>query len=337
MPSIQIAYNWAVATCNNPNVGYSQSYRNQRTVNGVTYYDCSSFIWYALIAGGFDCVKANGGNTWPFTTYTMPRVLKNLGFTKHSTAQPWQQGDILLTTSHTEMAFDKTRTMGAHTDGVALAQQVSINSNPSTPSGWGELWRYGDGAVTEWVSKNDFLTAGEMQNNATIVYSYLIDKGWSKNAVSALLGNLQTESNINPGLWQDRVISEASGFGLVQWTPSTNYTNWAKNKGYAIDDGYGQLCWIDEETVNKGQWIQTTAYPISFDDFKKSNDEIDYLTYAFMYNFERPESLVQPTRITQAEYWDKWYQGEYVPPPNPPSAPDWKRPLPIWFCRKKYF
>lgn len=42
MPSIQQAYNWAVETCANENVGYSQEYRNQQTVKGITYYDCSS-------------------------------------------------------------------------------------------------------------------------------------------------------------------------------------------------------------------------------------------------------------------------------------------------------
>ena len=56
MPDIQKAYNWAIGTCNAPNVGYSQAYRNQRTVNGITYYDCSSFIWYALMAGDFQVV-----------------------------------------------------------------------------------------------------------------------------------------------------------------------------------------------------------------------------------------------------------------------------------------
>lgn len=51
MANIQLSYNWAIETCVKPNVGYSQQYRNQRTVNGITYYDCSSFVWYALIAG----------------------------------------------------------------------------------------------------------------------------------------------------------------------------------------------------------------------------------------------------------------------------------------------
>ena len=77
MPSIQSAYNWAIETCAKENVGYSQTYRNQQTVNGITYYDCSSFIWYALIAGGWDLVSVWG--TWPFTTSSMAGVLKQVG------------------------------------------------------------------------------------------------------------------------------------------------------------------------------------------------------------------------------------------------------------------
>ena len=50
MPDINKAYSWAIETCNAPNVGYSNAYR--QTVGGITYYDCSSFINYALLAGG---------------------------------------------------------------------------------------------------------------------------------------------------------------------------------------------------------------------------------------------------------------------------------------------
>ena len=145
MASIQTAYEWAIEKCNAPNIGYSQTNRMEKTVNGITYYDCSSFIWFALKAGGFDVVKANGGSTWAFTTGTMANALRLLGFTKMGTSQPWKPGDILIRTGHTEMAFDSNHTMGAHSSKVPLEQQVSINSNPSSASSWLELWRYGGG------------------------------------------------------------------------------------------------------------------------------------------------------------------------------------------------
>ena len=34
--NIQVSYQWAIDTCNKKNVGYSQTYRNQQTVNGIT-------------------------------------------------------------------------------------------------------------------------------------------------------------------------------------------------------------------------------------------------------------------------------------------------------------
>ena len=86
--SLNNAYTWAINTCNKANVGYSQSYRNQQTVNGITYYDCSSFIWYALKAGGFDVTTAYrtatsanySGNA--ITTHNMSSWLTALGFTQ---------------------------------------------------------------------------------------------------------------------------------------------------------------------------------------------------------------------------------------------------------------
>lgn len=333
MANIQQSYNWAIETCNAENVGYSQTYREQQTVNGITYYDCSSFIWYALLAGGFD-VLAHHAN-YAFTTRDMCGVLEQLGFVKHSTAQPWVAGDILWRRGHTEMAFDKDHSMGAHTSNVPLAQQVSINANPSSANDWTELWRYEQGAKTEWIKGNRWLSIGEMQNNANIIYSYLLSKGWSTNAISAMLGNMQTESTVNPAIWQGLKVNPNLGYGLVQWTPSTNFTNWAQENGYQIDDGNAQLIWIDEVTTQVSQWIPTAKYPLTFEEFKVSTETPEYLADAFLKNFERPEQIEQPDRMTQARYWYEWYNGQPVPPPNSGGEGDWKSKMPIWLMLKQ--
>lgn len=336
MPNIQFAYNWAIETCNAPNVGYSQDWRNEKVVNGVKYYDCSSFIWYSLLAGGYDVVKAHGNNTWPFTTRDMAASLKILGFTKHATTQPWLPGDILIRTGHTEMAFDKNHTMGAHSSKVPLDQQVSINSNPTLASAWLELWRWEVSPETEWIKGNRWLNTGEMQNNAQIIFSTLLSKGWTVNAIAGLLGNCQKESTINPGIWQNLNPNPNLGWGLVQWTPSTNYTDWARQHGYGNDDGYGQLEWIDSETIPFGQWIPTTQYPLSFSEFKASTESPEYLADAFLRNFERPEVIPQPEREKYARYWYDWWDGEPVPPPNPKPEPDWSPSMPIWLALRHY-
>lgn len=155
-----------------------------------------------------------------------------------------------------------------------------------------------------WVYGNRFLTESEMQNNAKIIYSYLKARGWTLNAIAGMLGNMQTESSINPAIWQNLDYGNTSlGYGLVQWTPSTNYTNWANTKGYDITNGDYQLQWIDEETVNFGQWIATGDYDISFDTFKSSTETPEYLAGAFLKNFERAGVEVLEERQTQARSW----------------------------------
>lgn len=89
MANINNAISWAVDICNASNVGYSQDYRNAQTVNGVTYYDCSSFIWYALKNGGFDVETAHG-SSYPFTTSDMRACLLKLGFEKLSVESSWK-------------------------------------------------------------------------------------------------------------------------------------------------------------------------------------------------------------------------------------------------------
>lgn len=154
MPDITGAYNWAIRTCEDPNVGYSQAYRCQETVDGITYYDCSSFIWYALKdGGGFDVVAANNGNDYPFTTFTMEPVLINLGFVKYDACTVmWEPGDIVTAAEHCEMVYESTgeigtgRTMGAHTDTVPLPDQVSINGINGC-NAFPNIFKYSGGGV----------------------------------------------------------------------------------------------------------------------------------------------------------------------------------------------
>lgn len=133
MANINTSWSWAVSTCNRPNVGYSQTYREQQTVNGITYYDCSSFVWYALVAGAFPVIETYGSQH-PFTTSDMISVLLSMGFTEVPVSNVWKPGDILWRSGHTEMVYRGRITMGAHSDDVPLDQQVSIStSEPPDP------------------------------------------------------------------------------------------------------------------------------------------------------------------------------------------------------------
>ncbi len=173
--------------------------------------------------------------------------------------------------------------------------------------------------MAEWVKGNRYLSEAETKNNAEIVYSVLLGKGWTVNAICGMLGNMQSESGVNPGIWQGLIEGSGGGggFGLVQWTPWTNFTNWADSHGYAWDDGNAQLKWIDEVTASFGQWIPTTAYNLSFAEFKQSTQNVEYLASAFLKNFERAGVEVENERRSQAVTWFNYFKGSDINPDTP--------------------
>lgn len=182
----------------------------------------------------------------------------------------------------------------------------------------------------EWIKGNRYLNETEMQNNTQIIRAYLVSKGWSLNAIAGLLGNMESESTMNPGIWQSLNEGNLSGgFGLVQWTPATNFTDWADNQGYSWEDGNAQLKWIDEETVSFGQWIATEDYNLSFEEFKTSSETPEYLASAFLKNFERAGVEVEELRRTQAREWFNYITST----PSEPTDPDTPSILPK---RKKF-
>ena len=70
-----------------------------------------------------------------------------------------------------------------------------------------------------------YLNDADMKNNASIIWDYFRQKlGWNVNSVAALLGNMQGESTLNPGLIEvgGGTTSAGAGHGLVQWTPATD-------------------------------------------------------------------------------------------------------------------
>ena len=154
-------FSWAEGMCNAANVGYSQTYRNYQTVNGITYFDCSSFTFFAMWLGGGLDVGALGystdltayqqrtGNPPPnaWVVSSMVQKLQALGWTQVSASDPsqWLPGDILVKTrTHTEIFYSQTPflCMGARGTGGGtwpLADQVAIHSCPTTY--YDQVWR----------------------------------------------------------------------------------------------------------------------------------------------------------------------------------------------------
>lgn len=262
MPDINKAYTWAIQTCNTPKIGYSQSYRNQQTVGGVTYYDCSSFINYALLAGGFT-TPSYAPKRNAFTTYNMPGELTRLGFTEVDASGQILPGDIGLSSTHTEMCYSggvgEAVFMGAHTANAPLANQVSIGSSGGDATykrSFPRLFRYGAGAS---------------------------GYGSSVYVIAALAGNAWRESHINPTLQQ----VGGGAFGIFQWDGGRRdaLLSWLSDNGYASTDPNGQMQYL----IVEGDWQGSYGGISSLDDFMQSDStDIAMLTTAFCTCWERP-------------------------------------------------
>lgn len=185
--------------------------------------------------------------------------------------------------------------------------------------GTAEEWlQYAGNNPTTWISKNNFLTQSEMENNATLFYNYFITKGWSVESICGMLGNIQSESTVNPGIWENLDPwgdPDAHGYGLVGWTPYTRITDWLTAHNYPIDSGEGQCAKIVEEMEHpeiEVTWIETDGYPLSFREFSTSTQTPEYLALAFLANYERPYDPNQPQRATQARAWYTFFTGGYT-------------------------
>ena len=288
---INLAYQWAIQTCNAANIGYSQDYRNQETVGGITYYDCSSFIWYALKAGGFDVESAFRGATGEtysgnaIWTAEERRWLELLGFVEVPTSGEWLPGDIGWKKGHTEMVYSagvgEAVCMGAHSSHLPLADQVSISSSP----------------------RSDFTHIYRYQGGARPVSLYV---------VAAIAGNWQQESNLNPGLWEGLSAGTwtdlLKGYGLGQWTNTGGDTQgrlyqlheWLINNGYAVDSGDGQTLYMIAENVWYPQQ-EASAYADLSAFLYSSSSDLAALTHAFCIGWEGIHDASWDLRVTYAQ------------------------------------
>lgn len=315
--NINLAFQWAVKTCNAPSVGYSQAHRQGETINGITYYDCSSFISASLTIGGFFSV-----NPW-FTTATMRPYLLQAGFVKLPGNTEMLPGDILWRSGHTEMCYDTTHSMGAHTANTALQNQVSIITN--SPGRFTEIYRCGSGAtgeiidVYDWYigTETEYLSQEHRDNNAICVWQFFGQRGWSINAVSAMCGNMDRESTMNPAL----IEVGGTGHGLVQWTPPRNlydvldvlygsHDDWKSGEKQcnAIYAEFEQSAGINDRGIEP-QWYPTTDYNISWEEWSTSTESVEYLTMAFLRNYERAGVEAADQRIQSANYFYELLSG----------------------------
>ena len=204
----------------------------------------------------------------------------------------------------------------------------------------------------------------EAHDNATLIYGYLASKGWTLNAVCALLGSIDVEGLYNPWQWEndqplastDTYLIEHSavhGYGLIGFTPSGNYINSPISQSspyYAPhfsdimgspSDGYAQLLFIDEW---EHTYYPSPEYPMTYAEFKSSTADVRYLALVWTDNAENPAMDRPPEdpgflnrRQDAAAYWYRELGGVDPPGPGPGPSPSIASKMPLWFYLKKIF
>ena len=179
--------------------------------------------------------------------------------------------------------------------------------------------------MSDWVVRESgAIGSAGMANNAAIIRTYFHDCGWSINAISAIVGNMQAESGVNPGRWEnDNVGNLSGGFGLVQWTPATKLRNWidlAFGDGDYTNGDY-QLERIIYELNNGLQYAPAKGFKESFSEWTTSYKKPGYLAAAFLCNYERAADTGWGAQIRRARIAESWFQnftgqnpGKWIPP-----------------------
>ena len=179
--------------------------------------------------------------------------------------------------------------------------------------------------MSSWVvNENGAIGSDGMSNNAVIIKDYFYDNGWTMNAIAAIVGNMQVESGINPGRWEnDDVGNLSGGFGLVQWTPATKLRDWIDSTygGGDYTNGDYQLDRIIYEMENGLQYSPAKGFNETFSEWSISNKKPGYLAAAFLCNYEKAANTGWSAQISRARIAEKWYQtftgenpGKWIPP-----------------------
>lgn len=173
------------------------------------------------------------------------------------------------------------------------------------------------------------LSDTQMTTNAKYVCNYLMGQGFTKNAACGVLGNMQQESGINPGIWQ--VFNDTKqGYGLVQWTPATNFIDRAKETGaisaatatatnaLALTDSVALIkaelaCLIwrctkqspDFFKPDAGGSMDHTGIRVTFAEYKASTLDAGTLAKVFHDHYERSKASASALeeRATKATNW----------------------------------
>ena len=185
-----------------------------------------------------------------------------------------------------------------------------------------------------WISDDRYLSQSEMENNANIIINYYRSIGINDNTIAAILGNMQAESTLSPGL-NER--GGGGGYGLVQWTPKSDLINACTTLGLSpYTSGDVQIQVVIQEIIGPSsvrQWYTSQGFIQNYYNSGATSDMIgitgqeflyntmnwtpDKLAVMFMAGYERPSYDPNINHYTnRQQYALNWftYMGGVIPP-----------------------
>ncbi len=181
------------------------------------------------------------------------------------------------------------------------------------------------------------LTTAQEEANAQYIYSFFKAQGWTTEAICGLLGNMQKECGLNPGIWQHWERARL-GYGLLQWTPAQDYIDFlgglseaelnkmAKNNPQELMDS--QLDFImksldNEENGVACRWAAKPAtsryYKLPFygdispkmtaEEYRQSTCDPRDLAMVFHASYQRSgdDAVKLQVRVDAAERWYRYF------------------------------
>lgn len=183
-----------------------------------------------------------------------------------------------------------------------------------------------------WITGNRQLDRSEMDNNAIKFYYRASALGASYNAILGMLANIEDESWINPGVWES-FIPYGGGYGLVQWTPYTKYSDWAGAGWENNGDKEVEFLKYTVDHQDQSQYIQWFANPaapdhgypvnppITLPEFWASSSDPKVLADYWVLYYEHPREDLIAGRIAghqaKVDYYDNLLGGGGPTPPTP--------------------
>lgn len=279
MASIKKAIQWAISIANNNKYLYKLGGGHGvqfEKYNGV-YFDCSSFLSFALYHGGF-----YKGTDTSFSTSDEYNALTKLGFTVKNFSEVGKDnlksGMIIFYSDspygHTAMMINNNELVEASTDNAPKNEQIRVANY------YNANWEY-----VAYTDDTDF------------------DIGiWDSKSIYALLGNMWFESTMNPqieeNLGQGGVVG--LGVGLIQWSNAGSYqANWnaiiEKANAYGFNSNnpkqISTQCkaieyeLLDGTIKTSGGYYPSSNFHLTGKEFvyNSKNKSIEYLVKAYSY------------------------------------------------------